>query len=100
MPAVTAMGPRIDFVNNGLRFASCLQVAVVIRKALHRIRVANVNPFGICSGRVKSDAEWLMQTGCKRFRLLGPAVLRYAAKNLDIAFVHLRQKYVAIRRCT
>src|SRR5215510_5726826 len=84
--------------HNHLLFASRLQVAVSIRKAHDRIRIAHIYPLRIRSGRIKSNPEWPFKTGGKDFGLFRFSVFGQPSKYLDLSLAAFSQEQVTIGR--
>ena len=74
------------------------QVAVLVGEAHNLVRVANIDPLGVGSGRVERNAEGLVQVGGEHRGLLRLAVRSHTAKYLDLPRLALRQKNIAVGR--
>ena len=74
------------------------QVAIVIRKAQHGVRVANVDVLRVRPRRIERDAVGLLQASGEDRDLLRLTVGGDAAKNLDVAIMTLSDEEVAVRR--
>ena|SRR5438270_12469511 len=61
-PVPTSAGrTREKLWHNRLHRTGGLQIAIVIRKALYRVRIADVNPLRIITNWIESDSKWLMK---------------------------------------
>ena len=96
MASATQAAPAGKVRDDHLLSASRLEVAIAIRKAHHRVGVANVNPLRIWSWRVEGDAERHLKTGSKGFRLGCRTVFIHAAQDFDLAGITLRHEEVSI----
>src|ERR1700735_4732868 len=92
-----AAGQMLDY---GFGTAASFQISILICKAHHRIRVADVNEFGVWSGRIKCDTERARKSGRESFGGLGFSTGGYASEHQDAARPALCQKQVAIGRCS
>src|SRR6185437_1992068 len=89
--------PR-NAANQFFRFAARFEVAVMIREADHGNRVADVDPLGIPTRRIKRDPKWIRKPGREYRRLLRFAILRNAPENADFAGIHFRDEQIAVWR--
>src|SRR5579864_406944 len=84
--------------NDHLLGSGRFQIANMIRKTDHGSRIAHVHPLRIVARRIKSDAKGTVEAGGKDAGGLGLAILVYAAKDLDLSCLALRQKEISVGR--
>src|SRR3954454_9969429 len=83
-----------DFLLSAARF----HIPIRVGKTHHGIGIPNIDPLRIRTGRIKGDAEGLLQARGKRFAALRLAVFRDAAEYFDHARIALGEEHVAIGR--
>ncbi len=79
-----------------LRRAARLQIAVLIGKPHHRIRVPDVDPLRIGSRRIERNAVRPVQAAGENFHLLGLGLAADAAEHSDIPGIALGHEIIAI----
>src|SRR5580692_5030417 len=81
-----------------LRGTASFQIAVAIGKAHNRIRIANIDPLGIRSGRIKTDTEWTVKSRSESLRLRGLAVGTNSAEDQNVVGVAFGDEEIAVGR--
>src|SRR5438270_2442059 len=95
--AAAAQSPASGKIGDLLFASSSFQVAILVRKANHRVGIADVDPFRIRSWGIKSDAKWLPQPAGKHLIALGLTVRGDAAQDFNYAGITLSDEQIAIR---
>ena len=93
--AAGELGVAGDVGNDGLGRAGGVQIAGVIRNALYRCGIADVDVLRVVS-RIEGDAEGMVEAGGELLDLSGFAVGAYAAKDKDGAGAGVSEKEIAV----
>jgi hypothetical protein len=78
-------GRRPRQVRDMLRWATRLQIAVLIRKSNHGIQIADIDPLWIGTQWIERNAEWSLQSTGEKRHLFGLAVAGHPTKDSDVA---------------
>ena len=99
-PVAAARELRVagDDRNDGLDWSHRVQVARVIREALHAGGVANVDVLGVRAGGIEGDAEGVVEAGGEGLDGCGGAVGFDAAQDDELAGAGVGEEEVAVGR--
>ena len=87
-----------QFGNDDLLRAVCPQVAVLVRKADHGIRIGHIDVFRVGSGRIERDAEGQSETGSEDLGFSSLAIFAGAPQDLEASRLAFGYEQVAVRR--
>ena len=77
--------------------SGCFQIAIFVRDANDGVRVADIDPLGIVSRRIESDAVRTVKAFNEDEDFFGLAVAGDSAENFDFAAAAFRQEKITVR---